>query len=308
MVEAIEAPDSVEASARPVWIEALRVALGRPPIWLVVWAVEALLALAPALLLHGWLKGAIAHRYEPGSLFGNLDAYFRFDHQGEMETLDGATGMLGSVLAMLAILFGAFSAGGWLQVFLERTHGHSLQRFFLGGARYFWRFFRLTIATILALSLVTWLVHGKAWNTVVLKWICHVPPADFERLETFTSEWSAFLVRGAQQAVYAVGVAVVFVWGDYSRTRLALHDTSSATWSGLCTLFTMLRHPVKTLRPIAGLFVLEVGLVVGIGALARAVEADLARGSGLAGVGLLLLLGQLALLWRAARGTMPRCR
>src|SRR5262249_19304008 len=134
----------------------LRSALGRPPVWLVVWCVEALLALAPAMLLHGWMKGAISHRYEPGSLFGNLDTYFRFDHLRESETLDGAMGMLGGVLAILAVLFGAFAAGGWLQVFLERTHGHSLQRFFLGGARYFWRFFRLALGTVLALSLWTW--------------------------------------------------------------------------------------------------------------------------------------------------------
>ena len=291
-----------EASARPparfVGIEALRIALGRPPVWLVVWAVEALLALAPALLLHAWMKGAVAHRYAPGSLFGNLDTTFRFDHQPETETIDAATGMLGAVLAMLAVLFGAFSAGGWLQVFLERTSGHSLQRFFLGGARYFWRFFRLSIATVLVLSLLTWLVHGPVWNRVVLGWICRVPASDFERLETFTSEWSAFVARAAQAATYAAGVALVFVWGDYSRTRLALHDTTSALWASACTAFTLLRHPWKTLRPFAALLLLEAALVVAAGVFARAVEAEVAKGSGLAGVGILLATGQLALLWR----------
>jgi hypothetical protein len=298
VAEAFEAPELGGAPARAIGLEALRSALGRPPVWLVVWSVEALLALAPAMLLHGWLKGAISHHYEPGRLFGNLDTYFRFDHQRETETLDGAMGMLGGVLATLSVLFGAFAAGGWLQVFLERTHGHSLQRFFLGGARYFWRFFRLTLGTVLALSLWTWIVHGWPWSTIVLRGICRVPASDLERLETFTSEWSAFYVRAAQQGIYALGVALVLVWGDYSRTRLALHDTSSAAWAGLCTLFTLLRHPVQTLRPILGLFVLEVALVVGIGFLARAVEGVVARESSLAGVGLLLLLGQLALLWR----------
>ena len=298
MAEAIERPGLAETPARLVWLEALRSALGRPPVWLVAWGVVALLALSPAMVFHGWLKGAIAHRYAPGSLFGNLSTYFRFDHQHETGTLDGSMGMLGGVLSAFAVLFGAFAAGGWLQVFLERTHGHSLQRFFLGGARYFWRFLRLAIGTVLALSLWTWIVHGWPWNTIVLRWICRLPASDFERLETFTSEWSAFLVRGAQQALYALGVALVLVWGDYSRTRLALHDTSSAAWAGTCTVFTMLRHPVKTLRPILGLFLLEVALVVGIGILARAVEGVVARESSLAGVGLLLLLGQLALLWR----------
>lgn len=306
MAEAPETSVRGRDGARTVWLEAVRLSLGRPPVWLVVWLLEALLALAPALLLHDWLRSAIAHRYEPGSLFGNLDATFRFDHRQETETFDATMGTLGAVLAMLAILFGTFSAGGWLQVFLERTHGHSLQRFFLGGARYFWRFFRLTIVTILALSAITWLVQGPAWNLVVLKWICRLPSSDFERLETLTSEVSAFLLRAAQQLVYALSIALLLVWGDYSRTRLALHDTASAVWAGLCTAWTILRHPVRTLRPMAGLFVVEVALVVSAGALSRAVEESLGRSlgsspgtrSGLLGVVLLLALGQIALLWR----------
>ena len=235
---------------QPISFGALRAGLGRPPLWLVVWAVEVLLALAPALMLHGWLTGALEHRYEPGSLLANLGPYFRFDHRQEIDRLDDATGAVGAALAILAILFGAFSAGGWLQVFLERTEGHSLRRFFLGGARYFWRFLRLALVTVLALAFLSWLVHGPAWKTIVLKGLCRVPANDVDRLETFTSEWSAFLVRGAQQGVYALAVGLLLVWGDYTRTRLALHDTASALWAGICTAFTMLRHPVRTLsRP-----------------------------------------------------------
>jgi hypothetical protein len=286
------------SSGQPISFTALRAALGRPPLWLVVWALEALLALAPALMLHGWLTGAIGHRYEPGSLFGNLGPYFRFDHRHEIERLDDATGAIGAVLAVLAILFGTFSAGGWLQVFLERTEGHSLRRFFLGGARYFWRFARLTVLTVVVLAFLSWLVHGPAWKTIVLKGVCRVPANDVDRLETFTSEWTAFLVRGIQQAVYAVAVGLLLVWGDYTRTRLALHDTASAVWAGICTAFTMLRHPVKTLRPFIALFLLEAALLVGAGMLARAVEGAVASGSAFAGVGILLALGQIALLWR----------
>jgi len=298
VAEAAEIAASRGATTRLLSFEALRIALGRPPVWLAVWGVEMLLALPPALLLQAWLGSTIAHRYEPGSLFGDLDAYFRFDQRQEMETLGAATGALGAGLVLLAVLFGVFSAGGWLQVFLERTHGHSLQRFFLGGARYFWRFARLAMLTILLLSLITWLVHGPVWNRVVLEGLCGVPAHDFERLETFTSEWSAFLARAAQQAVYALAFALLLVWGDYSRTRLALHDTSSALWAGLCAAFTMLRHPVKTLRPFASLLAIEAALLAGAGLLARAVEGEVANGGGLGGVALLLVLGQIALLWR----------
>ena len=289
---------STRASPRPVWFEALRSALGRPPIWLVAWALEAALAIAPALLLQAWLADAISHRYEPGSLFRDLGDPFRTDHRTSSELLDGATGRLGSVLVLLAVLVGIFSAGGWLQVFLEPTRGHSLQRFFLGGARYFWRFFRLTIVTLLLLSLLTWVVRGPAWDTVGLGWILGVPAGDARRLETLSSERTAFLVRAVQELIHAVGFVLVLAWGDYSRTRLALHDTSSAIWAGLCTAFSMLRHPVKTLRPMLVLLLVESALLFAAGLFARSIEGDLGVGAGLGGVAALLGIGQLVLLWR----------
>ena len=286
------------ARARPVSLQALRISLGRPPVWLAVFAIEALLALAPALITRIWLSGAIDHRYARGSLFGNLDPTFRFDWRQDKGTLDETMGMLGAVLVALSVLFGTFAAGGWLQVLLEQTQGHSLQRFFLGGARYFWRFFRLTLVTTLVLAALTFVVHGPGWNRLVLRGLLHVPAGDVEKLETFTSEWSAVLVRWAQQSIYAVGFGLVLVWGDYTRTRLALHDTASAVWAGIRTAFTMLRHPIRTLRPVTVLFGIEVALLVGAGTLARRVEEVVARGSGLGGVGLLLALTVFALLGR----------
>ena len=281
-----------------LWFSALRGTLGRPPVWLAVWSIEAALALAPALLLQQWLSGALEHRYEAGSQFGNLDTFFRFDHRRADGELDTTNGTLGAVLAVFAVLAGVFCAGGWLQVFLERTRGHSLQRFFLGGARYFWRFLRLALLTVLALAAVTWLVHGTPWDTLVLRGLAGVPKGDLERLESLDSESTAFLLRGAQHATYAVLVALLFVWGDYSRARLALHDTASAIWSGACTAFTMLRHPVKTLRPMIGLLVVETALVLAGGYVARSVEGEVGRSASLAGVALLLAIGQIVLLWR----------
>jgi hypothetical protein len=281
-----------------VWLAALRTALGRPPVWLVAWALEVVLALAPAVLLHAWLSDAIAHRYEPGSLLGDLGTTFRTDHRAQTELFDGTSGRLGAVLVLLAVLVGVFTAGGWLQVFLEPTRGHSLQRFFLGGARYFWRFFRLAILTLLLLALLRWLLHGPVWDRVGLGWLLGVPAADAQRLEALSSGRTAFLVRAAQQAIEALGFALVLAWGDYSRTRLALHDTSSALWSGLCTAFTLLRHPVKTLRPMLGLLLVEAVLVVAAGLLARSIEGDVGRGAGLGSVAALLGIGQLVLLWR----------
>ena len=67
----------------------------------------------------------------------------------------------------------------------------------------------------------------------------------------------------------------MLTWGDYTRTRLALHDTRSALWAGLCTFFLILRHPVKTLRPFVLLLVVEwktIGLLFVLGQLAMIVQ------------------------------------
>ncbi|MBL8862928.1 MAG: hypothetical protein JNK02_13100 [Planctomycetes bacterium] len=258
-------------------LEALRGALGRPAIWLVILLFEVLLALGPALAWFAWMSAATANRYEPGSLVSNLGANFRFDHRAGLGALGDATGQVGAALALVAMLAGCFIGGGWLQVFLERTHGESARRFFHGGARWFWRFARLLLVTLALLAGVGWVVFGKPWNVLVLQLGMNVPPGDFERLETLGSEQTVVALRFAQAALHAGLVALVLAWGDYTRTRLALHDTNSAVWAGLQTAWTITRHPIRTLRPLAALFLLEAFLLTGLGFFARSVEGDLVR-------------------------------
>ena len=290
-------PPSEPVTRFPTW-SALRATLGRPPVWGLVFAIELLLALAPALMFHEWMSGAIDHRYAPGSLFANLDANFRFDHRDDLGDLGRSTAIVGAVLATFAMLIGCFCAGGWLQVFLERTRGESLKRFFFGGARYFWRFFRLLLLTLLTLALVRWVLHGPVWNVVVLKWMHGVPPADYGALETLRSENTVVALRIVQNALHAIAFGLVLVWGDYTRTRLALHDTSSAVWAGLCTWWTLVRHPIRTLRPMLGLFAIEVAIVYVVGWLARSIEADVVRRPETLSVVFLFAAAQFALLWR----------
>jgi hypothetical protein len=287
------------SSVRPVFVEALLVTFARAtPVWLVVCAMELALALAPAVAWGAWVSAVSEHRYAPNSLFADLGTVFRFDHRRAMALVEDTNARVEAGLAIAAVLLGCFVAGGWLQVFLERAHGPSLRRFFLGGARYFWRFFRVFLLTILSLALLSYLVYGAPWNTVVLSWMHHVPATDYERLESLTSEQTAFTLRFAQNALYAVLFALVLVWSDYSRTRIALHDTGSAVWAGLCTWFTLARHPVKTLGPMLWLAGIEVAIVAAAGVFARKIEGDFAARSDLVGVFLLFAIGEVALAWR----------
>jgi hypothetical protein len=86
-------------------------------------------------------------------------------------------------------------------------------------------------------------------------------------------------------------VWLVLAWGDYSRTRMALQDTRSALWAGLCTWGTILLNPLRTLRPMALLTGVE---LVGLAAVwrgSRLVESWIAGPGAWRALGLLLSLG-----------------
>lgn len=298
MAEVTEPEPGPSAPARFVALEALRVTVGRPPVWLLILSIECLLALPAALAWHGFMTTATEHHYAPGTLFANLPENFRFDHRGEIGDLNASISRAGAVIALLAMLSGCFFAGGWLQVFLERTRGESIKRFFFGGARYFWRFFRLLLLSLSLLALLGWIVYGMPWNRLVLGWMFDVPAHAFGSLETLSSETIAFRLRFTQSALYALGFGLVLTWGDYTRTRLALHDTNSAVWAGICTAWTLVRHPIKTLRPMIGLAAIEAGIVLVLGWLARTVEADAVRTAEPLTVAVLFATAQFALLFR----------
>ena len=280
----------------PLFLHALRAALGRVPLWLVTWSLPLLAAAVLALPWVGWLEGALAHRYAPGSQLASFDGVFRFDHRQRLAELRSGDGSTAAVLSLALMLFGAFAAGGWLQVFLERTSGHSLRRFFWGGAKHFWRFVRVLVLTLLVLSLLTWLVHGWPWRTIVLSWMLGTGD---EGIEALDSELSAVRLEWVQSGLWALGFVLVLAWGDYTRTRLALHGTRSALWAGIATAYLVFRHPVQTLRPLLLLLVIEILVVVGLGALSWDANLGVGPETSWRTVVLLALLGQLALIWQA---------
>lgn len=290
------APASTPTTVRTTGaFAALRAALARPSAWSAIWAAECMLALAPALAYFTWLAPELAHRTAPRELFRELSTVFRFDQRAGLAQLDASTEQLGALLGLLAMFVGAFAAGGWLTLFLADSRTRGFGVFAAGGLRFFGRFARLIVVTGLLLALVTWLCKGAPWNQVVLRGIAGVPPRDFGRLETLSSESTALLLRQVQACVYALGVALVLVWGDFTRTRLALFDTRSVVWAGLESAFFLVRHPVRALRPVCLLFVLEAVIVFAFGALSRSIDGRISDG---VDVATLLVIGQLALVWR----------
>jgi len=282
-------------SSSPLCLRALNTAIGRTPLWITASVLTTLMALVVALPWFRWFQDAMDHSYAPGSLLVALDETFRFDHSRTRAVMEESTQSTGAAMAMLAMLVGVFTAGGWLQVLMESTEGHSLRRFFFGGSRYFFRFLRVLVLTILSLSLWTFLVYGRPWDFLVHELWLGITEGELEQLH---SELAARRIVFLQDGLYFLGVALLLAWGDYTRTRLALHDTKSALWAGLCTWAVLLVHPLRTLRPLALLWVIEAAIMWAVWQFSMRVESSLGPDSGAAAVLLLILLGQLALFWR----------
>jgi hypothetical protein len=293
--------DEITSSRRPIFLRALRAAFGRAPQWLFCWFVPLLLGLT---LVEPWMSwfGETAKSYAPGEVLASLDENFRQDHSGALASLRADGGGAAAILALVMMAFGVFTAGGWLQIFLERTSGRSVRHFLWGGAKYFWRFARVWLISSVTLAVFAWVTHGWPWETLVG---VVFGTNSAEGLEGVTSEWTAVYITWVQAGLFAVLLALLFAWGDYTRTRMALHDGRSAIWAGLCTLFLLIVHPVRTLRPFAILLLVEILVVTLVGSLSWSINAELGPDSTWGSVVTLFALGQVALVWqtitRAAR-------
>ena len=279
-----------------VFLRALRAAVGRFPLWFLTWLAPLLLALVLVAPWMAWFGRTLPHAYEPHEVLGSLDVVFRTDHADALEALRSGGGSAAAMLAVLAMLAGVFFAGGWLQVFLERTSGHSVRRFLWGGAKYFWRFLRVWVLTVLTIIVFGWIVYGWPWNTMLELLL---GASSREDLEVVESEWTAAWAVWLQDGTFAFLFALTMTWGDYTRTRLALHDGRSGLWAGLCTWFLLLAHPIRTLRPHAFLFGLELLVVFALGRWSWSVNSGLDAASTWRSVLLLFGIGQLGMLWQA---------
>ena len=170
-----------------------------------------------------------------------------------------------------------------------------MRRFLWGGAKYFWRFLRVWILSLIALALIAWVVHG--WPADMLLELLFGAEKGTD-LEVLTSEWTAVWVGWIQAGLFAGCLALLFAWADYTRTRMALHDGRSAIWAGICSVFLILVHPVRTLRPLGILFLIEIAVVYGLGTWSWSINTGLDAESTWTSVLMLFVLGQAALLWQ----------
>src|SRR6202008_4310950 len=131
--------------------------------------------------------------------------------------------------------------------------------------RFFWRFVRVIPLTLVWLHLAGWIVYETPW-----KWaMSFLYGAQDGDLEVVASELVARRIVWAQDGLYAALFGLVLAWGIYTRARLALQDAPSAVWAGLCTWWTILRHPLRALAPLVSLWIVVALLLLGVALLER---------------------------------------
>ncbi len=280
---------------RWIFLHALRQALGRTSVWLTHFALIAALAAAAAAPWFGFYDSSFAHHYEPGALVRELDETVRFDLRSARDAFESASRGWVGVLSFVALLVGAFSAGGWLQVFLEHTQGESVRRFFYGGARFFFRFARVVLMTLVVLQLVGWVVYGAPWEWLVLEKLLELPKPQLEEL---ASEAVARRTVFIQDGLYAALFALVLTWADFTRTRIAAHGHKSVVWAGLCCVATVVTSPVRTLRPLLLLWFAESAVLVVAWFAMQQLEGSLGPESGKWTVLAMYAVGFAVLAWR----------
>ncbi|MCE9593761.1 MAG: hypothetical protein K8S98_06175 [Planctomycetes bacterium] len=279
---------------KAIFASALARAFRHPAAWLTAAAFTALLALAAALPHLGGMTGLIDHRYEPGSLVATLNETFRADNRLALDALSASSRAMLSALAFVAMLAGAFFAGGWLTLFHERREGETLRRFFHGGARFFGRFVRVWLTTLALLTLCGWVVYGDPWTSLVRDGLLGIKDP-----EELVSERSAVTLTWIQDGLHFLLFGLVLCWADYTRTRLAMHGGSSVFWAGLESLALIVARPIRTLRPLIALALVEAGILWLLASAQSPLEHSIGADSSLAPVLGLAAFGLLALALRA---------
>ena len=285
-----------------LFLISLRVAWSRSSLWGGVALVIALMSLALAFPWHQWFQSLDGHRLQAGEELGSLSEIFRYDHREALANLRQSTQATVSILAVLAWLLGIFVAGGWLQVILERSQSQVMRRFCMGGARHFLRFLRLSILLLFVLGAVRWVLYAAPFEQLVLKSGLGLPDTDLRGMrymESLGSEATKDHVLWLRDGLMALVFLTVMAWGIFTRARMAVAGSRSVLVAAGWTAMSMLRHPIRTLGPLLGIFLVEIfALLAVLGPLTTWINGGFHEGSGSARVWVLVALGLVGLALR----------
>ncbi|MBI4417402.1 MAG: hypothetical protein HY563_01405 [Ignavibacteriales bacterium] len=151
-----------------------------------------------------------------------------------------------TILAFVYLLASTFLAGGFIGSF-AKSYRVTFQEFLMEGAKYFGKFFRISLLFLLvSLALFEWVFD---WWTASIPEITYNDP----------SEWTPFVHYMIRNVVILMVLGFLIIGFDYAKIRTVVDDRFSAlfaSWAGF-------RFVLKQFGATAGLFLLLVfiGLV-----------------------------------------------
>jgi len=230
----------------------LQAAVRHPRLVWLVWAWYGLLALVPAFPAWTWWSTALGPSPEAASVLKRFDLGVFLDVTSG-KGIDGL-GLLTSAAvaaALVALVSSAFAFGGVLEVVGSGDDRRPfMHRFFRGGGRFFWRFFRLAIIAGICLVLATGAVSALMAAAIA-------PMSE--------SEWepAAYLGGVASIAVFLVVAAFFLLALDYARIRVARDDSRSMLKAYASGLGFVLRRLFTVFGIAFAILIFEAALVLG---------------------------------------------
>lgn len=218
-------------------------------IWALVWLLHTLMAAALAAFPAAFVAQSLAHSNWSQSLFREFDISWVFETlQAQKGMPFGAVAAAAAAISLLLLPLNSFLAGGAIAQYLTRDLPLTPRRFFENCGRYFWRFFRLFLISLLFYGLVLMLsaslnrLADKIWGKGMVAW---------------PLVWAG-RIRMLVVLVLFLLVHLVF---DYAKIILVWEDRRSA-WRSMTEAWRfILRNKARTL----GLFALLLVLVLLIG-------------------------------------------
>jgi hypothetical protein len=217
---------------------------------LIIWAWHLALAAVAALPALTWWRRALNHSVEAATLlrgfnFAALADVTKYDYVGAFGLL--TMSMTGA--ALVSVVTSPFVMGGILNVLSNTDSRQSpMLRFFGGGGRFFWRFFRLmliggTCALVVGAVLMVTLAAVES-------------PLVENGLEATGYLWLLFNL-----IVLAVACGLFLLALDYARIEVAVADSRGVTGAYFRSLGFVVRH-AATVYGMATVVLVLVGTTV----------------------------------------------
>jgi len=276
------------SDSTPIFVRSLVRAFRRPIAWTFGLFALCGMSLVASLPVYRWFADTVKGSYDPSDQLHHLDVNFRTDHAEGLSQLFRTVGTSADWMMAVVVLIGVFSAGGWLRTLVD-PRGHAARRlFYAGGARYFWRFLRFAVVVIVLLGIIGALLHHpdavRFHNEALAGW----PEGKAERAD---SERAVVYVDWARDGLHLLLTFGVLWWASLVRTRVVLQNRRSVLLAAVQTTWLVLRHPIRTLRPLFLLTVVEGLLLLGLGGIGRLINSGFEDGGSMWLVSGLFLTG-----------------